>query len=86
METKADYTAAPPVPAVSCQKCGAQLGYIVNVNDRAWLRVGCLALYAAHGKCQCGQEWHWTSTDALLQKILERAKGVDFVKKDAIIK
>jgi len=86
METKLEYTAAPPAPAVSCQKCGEQLGLIVDVKGRAWLRIGNLELYAAHGKCQCGQEWHWTSTDALLQKILERSKGVDFVKKDAIIK
>lgn len=74
METKAVYI-APPVPAVSCRACGAPLGQIVEADGRAWLRVGNLYLYAAHGWCQCGREWHWTSTDALLQKILERSKA-----------
>ena len=74
MEDKAVYIAMPAL-AASCPKCTAKLGDIVEINGRAWLRVGGLELYAAHGRCACGAEWHWTSSEVLLQKILERSKA-----------
>jgi hypothetical protein len=69
MEERATYKTAAAQPAViACPSCSAQLGEVVEISGRAWLRVGSLELYAAHGRCACGIEWHWTSSEQLLKK------------------
>jgi hypothetical protein len=75
MEPKPVYFTQPAeLPAVRCGSCGVTLAQIEEIDGRAWLSIGAVQLYAAHGRCACGAEWHWTSSEALLQKILERAK------------
>ena len=73
METKAEYTMAHQTP-ITCPICSATLGEVVEIDGRAWLRIGGLELYAAHGRCRCGGEWHWTASEVLLRKLIEKVK------------
>jgi hypothetical protein len=60
---------------VSCPECDIEIGTIIEQRGRAWLRVGCLELYAAHGRCgSCGTEWHWTASEMLLKRIVEQSR------------
>ena len=56
MEDKPVYITAEKT-LVTCPACAATLGEIVEIDNRAWLRIGGLELYAAHGRGRCGGEW-----------------------------
>jgi hypothetical protein len=74
MEPKPTYTAAAISGIISCQTCQAPLAERIERDGKPLVRVGNLELYAAHGCCLCGAEWHWTTGDAILSRIIERAK------------
>jgi hypothetical protein len=56
------------------------MGELVEIDGCYSLVVGGLTLYATHGACvKCGREFHWTTTDQLLKRILEnRTRGNTF--------
>ena len=57
-----------------CSECSTVLATQVEIDSRPWLVVGGLQLYAAHGRCVCGKEWHWTASEVRLGRIVEQAK------------
>jgi hypothetical protein len=53
--------------------CGAEVGKLINVRGRLWLRVSGLDLSHAHGRCnQCLQIWHFDSSDIQLETLIQR--------------
>lgn len=69
MENKSAFTTT----YVRCSVCDSHIGTVIEVGRRAWLLVGGLRLYAAHGQCPCGAEFHWTAGDVALARLVERA-------------
>ncbi len=67
-EQKADYITPR---SVTCAKCGATIGECTEHAGRVWLRIGIIALEYAHGACECGQDWHWASSDKTLERMME---------------
>ncbi len=65
-----------PHQLVECLNCGAPLGRYCQVGERVWIQIDQVRLYAAHGICaQCGEEWHWVSTEKRLEQMIARAQA-----------
>jgi hypothetical protein len=64
---------------VRCEHCGQPLFELDGQNDLI-LHAGGM-LREVHGVCRCGHGYHWSTTDRLLERILERynqrKKGLD---------
>lgn len=63
------------IKTVYC-KCGREIGEEALVDGAPVIRLFAseFLLVAAHGICGwCGEEFHWTKSDNLLKRILERA-------------
>jgi hypothetical protein len=62
-----------PQYIVCCSFCGAPIGAYVQVGRETWLQIGCVKLYALHGRCACcGGEYHYAASDKLLERLIER--------------
>ena len=62
-----------PAP-VTCSSCGATIGEYVTEGRQVWLKIGTVKIRHANGICACGQDWHWTSSDRLLERIVEHRR------------
>lgn len=61
---------------VSCQRCKAPIGRYAREGRQVWLAVGELTLSAAHGRCSaCGEPFHWSASDKMLEELLARCRG-----------
>lgn len=61
------------MPKISCSRCGAYLGEEVEIDHVPLFRSGVLFARVIHGACgQCGHVFHWLTSDAKLNRILER--------------
>jgi hypothetical protein len=76
------WTAAAPADItqsadrVACSTCHSIIGCYwpvdVHGKSRVMLKIGCVILESAHGKCACGAEWHWCYTDRMLADLISR--------------
>lgn len=61
--------------AFKCERCGIELGKMEPVGAGELLRIGKTLVRYAHGFCgECGKEFHWSISDRMLERIIERAK------------
>ena len=68
--------------SVICQQCGVEIGQYVEDGGRVCLQIGAVILDAAHGRCQCGVEWHWSSSEKRLEMLLE---NVFILRSNAVV-
>ena len=53
--------------------CKAVVGTLVIVEGLEWLQMGGGIARQWHGVCaKCGREFHWSVSDRLLEKLIER--------------
>lgn len=53
--------------------CKTRLGNIVVIENLEWLQMGGGIARQWHGVCaKCGKEFHWSVSDRLLEKIMNR--------------
>lgn len=78
-EPKPTYTTTPPATVaaptpVTCSNCGAVIGEYVTEGRQVWLKIGTVKIRHAHGICECKNDWYWTSSDKLLERIVEHRR------------
>lgn len=62
------------VDEIRC-KCGHVIGQIVSVNGAQLLDINGMICREVHGICpKCGYGVHWSVSDLLLQRILDRCQ------------
>lgn len=59
---------------VQCSTCGRIIGQYQQVGKQVCLNIGGLIVNSAHGTCLCGAEFHWRSSDKLLENLIRRCK------------
>lgn len=74
MEPKAAYDTGQVETPVICPDCASQLGTVIEAGRLAWFAVGGLRLDSAHGRCNCGAPFHWTSGDVRLARLLDKTR------------
>ena len=58
---------------VTCPHCGNEIGIYIQLNQVEFLQVGGVLSREIHGVCaNCGNEIHWSISDRLLKRLLER--------------
>lgn len=55
-----------------CRQCGAELAVEVEVDGLPRLLAGGVVVQSIHGCCICGEPFHWSMSEALLQRLIER--------------
>ena len=61
---------------VGCRDCKRQVGEIVIIRGQEWLQVNGLVVRTLNGVCRaCGAEFHWSTSDRLLAKIVQEEQG-----------
>lgn len=62
---------------LTCSKCSGEIGELVAIENVELVRIRGVILRYAHGFCiECGTEFHWSVSDRMLQRMLERADRV----------
>ena len=77
-------THLPTEISVACQECRRVIGHYVERDGRVFIKLHgtSITVWAADGVCSCGREWHWRSTDAILERLLQHKRKVAIDKKD----
>lgn len=59
---------------IKCE-CGAEIGCEVEYIGLTFFQVGGMLARSAHGVCsQCKKEFHWTTSDVLMRRVLRLEK------------
>ena len=59
---------------IRCRRCKKEVGVIVEVDDQEWLSVNGVRVTVMRGVCACGEEFHWSISEQMLAKLIERVK------------
>ncbi len=63
--------------AVKC-KCNALIGYVEIIEGLEWLKMNGVIVRIMHGVCSsCGEEFHWSTSDRILERLIKRVVGID---------
>jgi hypothetical protein len=54
---------------IRCEVCGS---FLYSVNDDGLLKMVCGTVRNIDGVCECGHGFHYSVTDRLLERIIER--------------
>ena len=76
VKTKAEYKVRSSVSEnvpVGCSGCASIVGHLTQ-DDRLKLHGTTITVWAAHGVCSCGTEWHFSSNDAAFTRMVRRSK------------
>jgi hypothetical protein len=58
---------------LTCMNCKGEIGELVSIENIELVRIRGVILRYAHGFCiECGTEFHWSVSDRMLQRMLER--------------
>ncbi len=61
---------------IECQKCGREVGRIVEIDGMDWLNVNGIAVNYMKGVCiDCGQEFHWSLSERQLARLIKSVKA-----------
>jgi len=64
---------------ILCTRCNTVLGKMVPVGERELPNIGGIIVSKVDGACvNCGQEFHWTVTEKMLEAILKKLRPDDF--------
>ena len=64
---------------LTCSKCSMEVGELVVLENVELVRIRGVILRYAHGFCiECGTEFHWSVSDRMLKRIIERAQIPSF--------
>lgn len=59
---------------IRCQRCGKEIGVIVEVEQQEWLLVSGVLVTVMRGVCECGEEFHWSISERTLARLINRVK------------
>lgn len=59
---------------ITCAGCGKPIGKLVKVDNQEWLSINGLVVTVMRGVCECGAEFHWSISERMLAKLINRAK------------
>lgn len=57
---------------IKCQRCHRTIGKIVMINHQEWLSINGIAVTVMRGVCECGEEFHWSISERMLAKLIDR--------------
>ena len=56
-----------------CDKCGKQVGVLMDIEGTQFLKAGDVLLREGHGVCvHCNGQVHWSVPDSQLQRLIDR--------------
>ncbi len=59
---------------ITCVRCGRVIGKLIKVDNQDWLWVNGVVVTVMRGVCDCGEEFHWSISERMLAKLINRVK------------
>lgn len=61
---------------VECSGCNRKVGELTEIRGQEWLQINGLVVRSLHGVCRgCGAEFHWSTSDRTLAKMVQDSQG-----------